>query len=222
MDWYERAIIEEGLTKEASAKKYLLLTLLSLMSGTSAYFEAQAIRNFLSRKNISEQKIMEEVGKPQEPIENLTRQDIVSTLEEYNVPQETYSEKPITQDDLIRHILQHEGLIEKQTPFRYTNETMKKWDTIHGFEIDKTTPVPFNRRNFIFLKNPSDVPMAVKKQFENYLKKPSKYGLPKNPTLEDAIRVFDQSGADSKIQYLKEALPSIKPQDPLSKFFPIA
>lgn len=118
-------------------------------------------------------------------------------------------------NNIIQAILQHESLVPGQTPFRITNPNMKKWNKIHGFQIDKNPEAPMNRQNFIFLKNPNEVPIAVKKQFENYAYNPQKYGLPKNPTLEDALRLFDQTGAKGKMAFIKNKFPFIDFQTPL-------
>jgi len=138
-----------------------------------------------------------------------------------DLPPQSDLEKSVSYnfDTIVNGILQHEGLVKGQTPFRYTSPRMRKWNMIHGFEIDKISPKPANRINFIFLKNPAEVPMAVKKRFENYTNAPHKYGLSSKPTLEEAIRVFDQTGADDKIKYLKQRTPSLNMQQPLKNFF---
>ena len=141
----------------------------------------------------------------------------VSETSSYQKPSKSKDEKSVTYDFgvIVNHIIHHEGLIKGQTPFRYTNPTMRKWNTIHGFEIDKISPRPPDRINFIFLKNPSDVPKAVKKQFDNYANAPERYGLPANPTLKDALMVFDQTGVKGKIDYLKQQMPSLNIDTPL-------
>lgn len=124
----------------------------------------------------------------------------------------------ISFDDILNTVLRHEALLNGQTPFRITNPSMKKWNTIHGFEIDKNPQAPSNRQNFIFLKNPQEVPLAVKKQFVNYANNPQKYGLPNNPTLEDAIRTFDQSGSNGKMNFIKKNLPVVDFKIPLISY----
>lgn len=115
--------------------------------------------------------------------------------------------------DFVDHVVKHEGLEEGQTPFRITSDAMGKWSTIHGFKIDHKRVKPKERKNFIYLENAADVKPAVRKQFENYQKTPKKYNLPDNPTVEDAVRVFDQTGADGKLKYLEKN--GIKRGDPL-------
>jgi len=119
-------------------------------------------------------------------------------------------------DEFVNAILQHEGLLPGQTPFRYTNQTMRRWNTIHGFPIDKISPRPSNRNNFIFLKNKEDVPKAVKKQFENYIHFPQRYGWQQEPTIQQSISKFDQTGASGKMNFLKKKFPSIDFSKPLS------
>ena len=121
-------------------------------------------------------------------------------------------------DNILKLILKHEGLLPKQTPFRITNNTMRKWSTIHGFKIDKSAIIPANRKNFIFLQKASDVPKAVKKQFQNYATKPARYGLPTNVTLKDALLKFDQTGASGKMKYLIKKIPNLDLNQPLISF----
>jgi len=113
-------------------------------------------------------------------------------------------------DTVIKYIIIHEGLVPFQTPFRITNPVMREWNTILGFKIKKDN-IPEDRNNFIFLVNQDDVLKAVKQQFLNYNNNPSKYGLPNNPTIENAIRLFDQSGANGKIIFLESNIPTFDP-----------
>jgi hypothetical protein len=96
---------------------------------------------------------------------------------------------------------------------------MRKWKTIHGFEIDNTSPRPHSRRNFIFLKNPEEVPKAVQKQFSNYSTSPARYSLSETPTLEEAIRKFDQDKPVEKMKFLRTKFPEIRFDAPLSTLF---
>ena len=118
-------------------------------------------------------------------------------------------------DNIVDEIINHEGLIDKQTPFRITNPEMKKWTKIHGYEIDNTAKKPANRENFIFLKNSEDVPKAVKQQFIKYATTPNKYGLRNDVTLKDALNKFDQSGAKGKIEFLMKKFPNLDLNQPL-------
>lgn len=106
-------------------------------------------------------------------------------------------------EDFVAAILQHEGLKPGQTPFRVTNPKMRQWNTIHGYAIDKTASVP-GRENFLFLKNPADVQPAVTAQLRRYATQPSRYGLQANPTVRQALGVFDQSGLKGKLNYLTQ------------------
>src|SRR3990167_5487441 len=110
---------------------------------------------------------------------------------------------PQTEEDFVSLILQHEGLVSGQTPFRITNQAMAKWNTIHGFPIAKTKK-PVGRENFFFLQDPRNVVPAVRRQLQNYVKNPKRYGLPKNPTVGQALGVFDQSGLKGKLAFLKQ------------------
>src|SRR3990167_9077070 len=101
-------------------------------------------------------------------------------------------------------IIQHEGLEEYQTPFRITSPEMAQWKTIHGKKISVNAKKSKGREKFIYLENKEDIPVAVRRQFINYSKTPQKYGIkPVNPTIEEGVRVFDQTGAEGKIKFLK-------------------
>lgn len=115
-----------------------------------------------------------------------------------------------TFDDLVDAILYHEGVIPFQTPLKYSTDPtlrakMMKWNTVHGCEVDKTIKKG-NRKNFFFLKRQEDVPLVVKRQFIKYVTNPSQFSLPKNATIGQLIRYFDQSGADGKIKFLRDEL----------------
>lgn len=99
-------------------------------------------------------------------------------------------------------IIQHEGLVPFQTPFRITSDDMAKWvsmfdDTI-GIQLDPNFKKPKDRQNFLFLKNKDDVFPAVQEQFRRFSERQP--GI----TVEDAVRIFDQTGADGKLNFLKQ------------------
>jgi len=121
-------------------------------------------------------------------------------------------------ETIVPLIIQHEGLLPGQTPFRYTNSNMRRWNKVWGYPIDKKSKKAHERRNFIFLKDPTDVPRVVTQQFVSYHKNPSQYGLPPNPTLRDAINKFDQTGAASKISFLAQNVPNLNIDLPLSTY----
>jgi hypothetical protein len=118
----------------------------------------------------------------------------------YNYNKDYY--KDILQNMFINAIIQHEGLEPYQTPFRITSPEMRKWKTIHGFEIDWEKNKK-GRKNFIYLKRQEDLIPAIKQQFINYMTTPEKYKLPKNVTIADAIKKFDQTGAEDKLKFLE-------------------
>ena len=128
--------------------------------------------------------------------------------------QKLQNQNKINLDELVNHIITQEGLVKKQTPFKITHHKMRFWDTFLDFPILKGRK-PWGRENFIFLRNPADVPKAIKQQFLEYKKNPSKYGLKENPTLGQAIRKFDQSNARGKISYLKKYMPNFNENTPL-------
>lgn len=118
--------------------------------------------------------------------------------------------------DLVDLILKHEGLAEGQTPFRVTNPEMAKWKTVLGYKVSNK-PKPKGRENFIFLDDPAQVKAAVTEQMKRYYQIPAKYKLNSDPTVEQAVRVFDQSGAKGKLELLKKN--GIDVKQPLSSHF---
>jgi hypothetical protein len=142
---------------------------------------------------------------------------MLSPLAQAEQPQDTKTQvqPSVNLSDLIKLIVQHEGLVRGQTPFKITSPEIGKWTTIHGFKIDRNAKKPSDRKNFIFLKNPDEVPKAVEKQFVKYATNPSKYGLPSNVTLKGAISKFDQTGANDKIAFIKKQMPTLNVNQPL-------
>jgi hypothetical protein len=118
--------------------------------------------------------------------------------------------------DIVDLILKHENLAEGQTPFRITSPEMAKWNTVLGYKVSKKEK-PKGRENFIFLDDPSQVKAAVKEQLKRYYQIPVKYKLPSEPTIEQAVRVFDQSGAKGKLKLLQDA--GIDTKQPLRSHF---
>ena len=125
--------------------------------------------------------------------------------------------------NIVQWILKHEGVSGNKTPTLITNPDMRNWtrllnrkgDPNSGFKIKKDP-----KSKFIHLENPGDVPKAVVEQFRRYEANPKKYEkLPPNPTLAQAIRVFDQSGATGKIKFLQDHIPGLDVNRPLKDFF---
>jgi hypothetical protein len=162
-----------------------------------------------------------EIGEINNPSENIMTE---FPLEEVKILQDLKQIEPQIEnqtdiDDVVKIIMKHEGLLPKQTPFRITSPEMRKWNNIHGFKIDKITPKPSGRENFIFLSNPDDVPKAIKKQLSSYASNPYRYGLSSSPALKEALYVFDQSGAQNKINFILKNLPSLNLLQPLAELF---
>ena len=99
-------------------------------------------------------------------------------------------------------VIEHEDLVPFQTPFRITSDGMGKWvsmfDDTLTVQLDPAFNKPEDRKNFLFLKNQDDLSPAVEEQFRRYAER--------NPgiSITDAIRIFDQTGADGKIDFLKK------------------
>lgn len=116
---------------------------------------------------------------------------------------------PIDQlQQITQLVMQHEGLEPFQTPFRITDPSMKKWTSM----FDDTLRVKLNpnavkgegRQNFLYLQRQEDLVPAIAEQFRRYATNPKKYKLPDNPTVAQAIKKFDQTGAAGKIRFLEE------------------
>jgi hypothetical protein len=122
---------------------------------------------------------------------------------------------------ITQFIIKHEGLEPNQTPIRITNPKMSKWTSIYDdtikIQLDPNAAKGKGRQNFLYLKNQEDLVPLITEQFRRYSEKPAKYGLPENPTLEQAIRVFDQTGADNKISYIQKM--GIDPNTPLKNLY---
>lgn len=155
------------------------------------------------------------------PEETQMQKQVQKPITNKQVKQPIKNPKPknsVQLSSLVNAMLQHEGLLPGQTPFRITSPKMRKWNSIYGFKIDKTPNAPSNRRNFIFLENPAEVPLAVQKLLQRYYTMPERYGLKKNPTLADALKKFDQTGYKGKVSYLQTQIPNLDVNRPLQEF----
>lgn len=116
--------------------------------------------------------------------------------------------------DLANHIIQHEGLLPNQTPFRITDPTMSKWvsmfDSTNKIMLNPNIKKPKGRENFLYTMNPEDVHPAVMEQLRLYATRDPEI------TLEKAMRTFDQTGAKGKLKFLAQQGYDIKA--PLSSF----
>ena len=122
----------------------------------------------------------------------------------------------------IKKVIEHEGLEPYQTPFRINkdNPKMKDWTSM----FDDTIKTKLNpkakkskgRENFLYAEKKEDVEPAVTEQFDRYHKRK------KDITIEDAIKIFDQTGAEDKLKFLekdgikrKSKISDLKNQDDL-------
>lgn len=90
---------------------------------------------------------------------------------------------------------------------------MRQWNHIYGFEVDKNNPKTPHTKNFFYLKRSEDVVPAVKALFKKYV---IKYN---DPTLEKAIRIFDQEHPDAKMSFILRNMPSVDMKAKLSTYF---
>lgn len=124
---------------------------------------------------------------------------------------------------IVQWMLKHEGVTGNKTPTQITSPEMRNWTHLldkdgvphTGYKIKKNP-----KSRFIHLENPEDVPKAMAEQFRRYLANPKAYiNLPSNPTLEQAIRVYDQTGANGKIKFLTDHIPGLNVNKKLKDFF---
>lgn len=103
--------------------------------------------------------------------------------------------------DLAQHIIQHEGLLPNQTPFRITDPTMNKWvsmfDSTNKIMLNPNIKKPKGRENFLYTMNPEDVHPAVMEQLRLYATRDPSI------TLEKAMKTFDQTGSKGKLKFLQ-------------------
>lgn len=205
-NWYIRYSMTQEMLKEAGWKENLTMTLLSAILTVLGGSNVEAASK---KHNIKEDDLRMA----------LQNKETVMKAKEMQSQQKVSEQSQTNINTIVNLIIKHEGLLPKQTPFRITNPEMKKWTTIHGFKIDNTTPKPKGRENFIFLANAEDVPKAIKKQLMNYANKPSRYGLNHEPSLKEALSIFDQTGVQGKLKFLIEQLPTLDITKKLSSFF---
>jgi len=208
MNWYTYSKTIEKLQKEAGWKQDILS---GAVGACILFFLGHSIFEAAKKMKVPENEVIEALQ--DDNIVNQAKQK----AEEFK--NQTPQAPKINSTALVNEILKHENLIPGQTPFRITNPQMREWNTIHGFEIDKTSPRPENRKNFFFLKNHDEIPQSVKIQFKKYSLYPQDYGLKPNPTLKEGIEVFDQTGSAGKITYLKKVFPYIDFNKSLSFYF---
>lgn len=155
--------------------------------------KAQGIMGLSSRQPIERMEPIENPLAQYQPMETMQKQ----SLGAQNIEQL-----------LTRLIMNHEGLEPLQTPFRITSPKMKKWTSMFDdsikIELDPRAKKGKGRENFLYLKRQEDLLPAIEEQFRRYANNPSKYGLPDNVTVAEAVQKFDQTGAANKIQFLEE------------------
>jgi len=144
-DWYRLAILENQLRKEAGWKENIAITIISTLSGFSAYFESDAIKNYMNKSRISPEKQQEVVN----TVNYLTEQH--KTLEELNkndfekANQAIQKFKPkkdssggISVNNLMETIKRHEGI--KYTI--YLDPSKKNYCIGAGFNLNR----PYSRK----------------------------------------------------------------------------
>lgn len=109
--------------------------------------------------------------------------------------------------------LKTEGLIPGQTPLRIEWKEGKEKtgqegspykDTIQGIPIDWEAwrKAPEDRKNFYFVA-PGSRDKVIERQYRNYFKSPEDYEMNEEATVEDAIRTFDHTRPENKLNILE-------------------
>jgi len=104
--------------------------------------------------------------------------------------------------ELAALMVRHEGLVEKQTPFRITDPSMEKWTSMFDSTIraplDPKAKKPKGREKFLFVPEGGDVPGMVQEQMRRYSERNPKWSL------AQGVEKFDQTGAKGKLKFLAE------------------
>jgi hypothetical protein len=125
----------------------------------------------------------------------------------------------ISVDDIVQKMLEQEGVLSSpgKTPLmiggKWRASALRDGIVYGRFEVDKEKT---SKSKFLYMKNPEDVPKIVRFLIET--RYPGNFGLPKVPTLRQIVVKFDQSNSAGKIQYLKQHLPGIDLDKPLSYY----
>lgn len=131
--------------------------------------------------------------------------------------------KKAFQKYFVDRVLAHEDLAPFQLPFRLPEKAsrpkarvaMAKWVSMFDdlgddkLLLDPAFEKEEGRENFLYTTKQEDVPRGVNIQFNRYAKhknfKSWRDGYDGDPTIADAITLFDQTGANDKISFLEEA-----------------
>ena len=127
----------------------------------------------------------------------------------------TDERKAIWQETLSNNIMMHEGLEPLQLPFRITSPEMGKWSSMFDDEVGgklklnaKAIKAP-GREKFLYVTKQEDVLRGISIQFKRYAthKNYEEWRLKHGgePTIADAVKLFDQTGADGKLTYLQKS-----------------
>lgn len=117
----------------------------------------------------------------------------------------------VPKKNLTDLVITHEGLVPFQTPFRITDDEvsvpkgkrkMREWTSMFDktlrIELDPMAKKAKGTENFLYLKRQEDLYPAVEEQFRRY----EEYSP--GMTVEQAIRKFDQTGPDGKLDFLEK------------------
>ena len=93
-DWYKKHLTEK-MEKEASFKEGLIISLISILSSTAAWFEASQIRDFLDKKGVPYEEFAEtlnQINDTVKPFEEIDKGDVILAkdhLDNFNMTSDT-------------------------------------------------------------------------------------------------------------------------------------
>jgi len=101
-DWYKE-YLNEKIEKEASLKHGVMISLISLLSGISAWFEVDQVKKFLDEKNVPYEQFtttINEINDSSKSFEEIDKSDIILAKEHLNLEEEPLADKRDTLHDI--------------------------------------------------------------------------------------------------------------------------
>ena len=155
MNWYKLAKLELKLRKHSGLKEGIIATLLSILSGISIPYEAQAIKKYLDQKHIDpkqQQEIVSTVNQlthQNKNISDLNINDISFALDNFGKTPKSFNENKykhmfdspsntgksgeLNIQDVKQSIKKHEG----KKNVAYPDPSGQNWDIGYGFNLNR-------------------------------------------------------------------------------------
>ena len=166
-NWYLTAEVDK-LEKEASLKEGLIISLITLLSGTAAWFEAGAIRNYLEEKNIAQESFTEVVNNlnhTSKPLEEMDKSDILLANDNiHDYP----SQEPVFDNDYFSPKKETtKNPVNPVNPVKETRGTLSPLETIARTIYDEARGEGFEGMKAVsdvILNSTDGTPESLKKQ----------------------------------------------------------